>query len=255
MKAIKIIALNTFREIIRDRILYSLVIFAALLIGLSLALGQLSFSEQGRISANFGFTAIHLSAITLAVFIGSTLVSREIEKRTIFSLLVRPISREDFLFGKFFGLILIIFLLISGLSLILAFVLHQMDLPWTQQHFVAVLGIFLESVVMLSVVYLFGSFVTPLLTVVFSIGIFLIAHWVNDLEFFSTVSRSKMFKAVASATATILPNFERFNWRSPPVTGDIIPINEVFSATIYAACWTGVLLGVTILIFNKKDFS
>src|SRR5436305_70886 len=104
MRAIYVIAVNTFHEIIRDRILYGILVFALLLIGISLALGQLSFAEQSRISANFGFTGIHLAAAILAIFIGSSLVSREIEKRTIMTLLVRPLSRTQFIIGKFLGL-------------------------------------------------------------------------------------------------------------------------------------------------------
>ena len=101
MKAIWIIANNTFREIIRDRILYGLVVFALLLIGVSLVLGQLSFAEQMRISIDFGFAAIHFSAVILSIFIGSTLVSKEIDKKTVMTLLARPITRFQFLFGKF----------------------------------------------------------------------------------------------------------------------------------------------------------
>ena len=103
MNAVRVIAINTFREIIRDRILYGILVFALLLIGLSLALGQLSFAEQSRISANFGFTGIHLSAAILAIFIGSSLVAREIEKRTIMTLLVRPLTRTQFITASFLG--------------------------------------------------------------------------------------------------------------------------------------------------------
>src|SRR3989344_2748310 len=101
MKIIRIIARNTYREIIRDRILYVLILFALLIIGVSLALGQLSFAEQTRISINFGFSAISLSTVVLAVFAGSTLVFKEIEKRTVLTLLARPITRSQFLIGKF----------------------------------------------------------------------------------------------------------------------------------------------------------
>src|SRR5689334_11892297 len=104
MRPVLIIAINTFREIVRDRILYGILVGAILLILLSLALGQLSFAEQTRIAANFGFTAIHIGAVIVSIFVGSTLVAREIDKKTILTLFVRPISRQQFLFGKCLGL-------------------------------------------------------------------------------------------------------------------------------------------------------
>src|SRR4051812_6925954 len=107
MHILWVIAKNTFREIIRDRILYGLHIFAILLIGFSLVLGELSFAEQTRISINFGLAGIHLSAITLSIFIGSSLVAKEIEKQTILTLLARPVSRLQFLVGKYLGLIMV----------------------------------------------------------------------------------------------------------------------------------------------------
>src|ERR1044071_5461067 len=122
MRPIWILAVNTFREVIRDRILYALIVFAILLIGLSLALGQLSFAEQARISANFGMSAIHLCAVALAIFVGSNLVYKEIEKKTIMTILVRPISRLQFIFGKALGLTMVIVTMILGLACILALV-------------------------------------------------------------------------------------------------------------------------------------
>src|SRR4051812_34634381 len=99
MKPVWIIAKNTYREIIRDRILYGIVVFALMLVGLSLALGQLTFAEQAKISADFGFIGIQLSAVVLAIFVGSSLVAKEIEKQTILTLLARPITRTQFLLG------------------------------------------------------------------------------------------------------------------------------------------------------------
>ena len=120
MNAVFVIAKNTFREVIRDRILYSLVVFALLLVLLSLSLGQLSFDENIRLSANFGFTGIHISAMALAVFIGSTLVAKEIEKQTILTLLARPISRAQFIMGKALGLMAVVNVVVLSLGLILS---------------------------------------------------------------------------------------------------------------------------------------
>ncbi|MCB0342972.1 MAG: ABC transporter permease subunit, partial [Bdellovibrionales bacterium] len=141
MRVVWIIALNTFREIIRDRILYGLVVFALLLIGLSLALGQLSFAEQIRISANFGFTGIHLSAVMLSIFAGGSLVAKEIDKKTILTLLARPISRFQFMLGKSLGLTLVVVSVVTGLALVLAFILMNMGFKLNEGFFLGLFGI------------------------------------------------------------------------------------------------------------------
>ncbi len=149
MKSVWVLAKNTFLELIRDRILYGLLVFAVLLIGLSLALGQLSFAEQSRISANFGFTAIHLSMVVLSIFVGSTLVAKELDKKTIFTLLARPLSRPQFLLGKCLGLTMVTLTVVMGLAVMLCFVFLGLSVPIDIQYLTALFGIILESFVLL----------------------------------------------------------------------------------------------------------
>lgn len=194
MKSILIIAANTYREIIRDRILYGLIVFALLLIGLSLALGQLSFAEQTRISANFGLTAIHISAVMIAIFMGSSLVNKEIDKKTILTLFVRPISRLQFLLGKSLGLVLLILTAIGGLALVLMGVFLGIGLGISSLFFVALLGIILEALILLAVSLFFSAFATPVMVVAFSLGIFVIGHWTESLRFFAQKNESIAFE-------------------------------------------------------------
>src|SRR5688572_2314631 len=123
MKSVWLIANNTYREIIRDRILYGLVVFAILLIGLSLALGQLSFAEQTRLTIDFGLMGVHLSSVILSIFVGSTLVAREIEKRTIFTLLSHAVTRPQFIVAKLFGMTLVVATISACLAAILLLLL------------------------------------------------------------------------------------------------------------------------------------
>src|SRR5258708_1724384 len=149
MRALWILAKNTFKEVIRDRILYALILFAVFLIGLSLALGQLSFAEQARISANFGLTAIHFCAVVMAIFVGSNLVSKEIEKKTILTILVRPISRLQFIIGKSLGLTMLIATMVTGLAFILALVFWGLGLKVDHRFLVVLCGLLGESMVLL----------------------------------------------------------------------------------------------------------
>jgi Cu-processing system permease protein len=253
MKVISIIALNTFREIIRDRVLYGLIIFALLLIGVSLALGQLSFQEQARISANFGLTGIHLSSIALAIFVGSTLVIKEIDKKTILTLLARPISRVQFLIGKAFGLAAIIATVIFGLSVVLAFIFYFLEMEINYRFFIAIFGIFLEALVLLGVSLVFSSFTRPILVVSYCVALFLIGHWLDSLKFFAEKSESESFKMFSDIVAKIIPNLETFNWRALPIYGEDILVSEVLSSALYSVSWLGLLLTITALIIRRKD--
>jgi Cu-processing system permease protein len=254
MRPVWIIAANTFREIIRDRILYGIVVFALLLIGLSLALGQLSFAEQARISADFGFTGIQMSASILAIFAGSTLVAREIEKQTVLTLLARPVSRTQFLGGKLLGLLLVVAAVISGLALVLAGLLVSLELPVGGPFFVALLGVGFEAMVLISLALFFGSFARPMMTVVFAVSFFLIGHWVQSLEFFVKKSESQAFRTVGGLISRIVPNLERFNWRSAPIYDVQVPAAEILASAGYCAGWTVFLVSLTAIIFRRRDF-
>lgn len=254
IKPIWIIAKNTYREIIRDRILYGIVVFALLLIGMSIALGELSFAEQARISANFGFAGIQLSACILAVFVGSSLVSKEIEKQTILTLLARPITRAQFLMGKFVGLAFVILTVMAGLALVLAGLVAALELKIDDTFSVALYGIVLEALILLGLALLFGSFARPMMTVTFTATLFLIGHWVGSLRYFIEKSDSGAFKTVGHVIVRVVPDLERFNWRAAPVYQMSVPAQEVAATSLYAFGWIVVLVAATTLIFSKRDF-
>ncbi|MBN8539710.1 MAG: ABC transporter permease [Deltaproteobacteria bacterium] len=254
MNSIIVIAGNTFREVIRDRILYGLVVFAVMLLLLSLALGQLSFDENLRLSANFGFTGIHIAVIVLAVFVGSSLVSKEIEKQTILTLLARPISRAEFILGKAFGLLLVLKVVAFGLALILSIFLALLDFSFTPVYLFAVAGILFEAAVLLSFAIFFGSFARPMMTVVFTVSVFLLGHWVETLHYFITRSQNDTFKVIGTVISYIIPNLESFNWREAPVYGINVEFSQVGMAFGSAMGWVTLLVAATVLIFRRRDF-
>jgi Cu-processing system permease protein len=253
MKPIFIVAKNTFREIFRDRILYGLMVFAILLILLSLALGELSYSEQSRITIDFGFTAIHLSAMILSIFVGSTLVSREIEKKTIMTLLVRPISRTQFIVGKSFGLLAVIVMSIVLLAIVLLGIFQVLGQTVSLAFFVGLYGIVLESTLLLAITLFFGSFASPMLAVSFSLGVFLIGHWLDSLKYFTDKSSSLVFVNFGRSVSHIIPNLEFFNWRSLFVYDSAIPYPELLIATVYGLAWSALLIALSTTILRNRD--
>jgi Cu-processing system permease protein len=254
VRAIRIIAFNTFREIIRDRILYGLVVFSLLLMGFSMILGQLSFSEQVRISMNFGLSAIHLGCVVLSIFVGSTLVNKEIDKKTIMTLLVRPITRTQFLLGKALGLLIVNTVVMSGLAVVLIGVLLFLGATINPTFFWAIFGILLEGFVLLGATLLFSTFSSPFMVVAFSTGIFLVGHWVGSLIFFAERGDNAGFKAMVAVLTKIWPNFEVLNWRAEAVYGDTLRSADILWASSYSVGWFVFLIAITALAFRKKDF-
>ena len=254
MNVVGIIAKNTYKEVIRDRILIGIIVFAFMLIGLSIALGQLSWSEQARISANFGLTGIHISVAILSVFVGSTLVYKEIEKQTILTLLARPVTRGHFLIGKFLGLTMINITVMIGLALILAALVEFLDLRLEVSFLIALTGIFLEGMILTATSLFFGSFAKPITTVIFTASVFLLGHWVRSLDFFLEKSESGVFKAVAKGIRFLLPDLERFNWRSAPIYNHFVPAAEFGWAVLYGGMWVFILILFCVASFRRRDF-
>lgn len=253
MRAIWVLAKNTYKEVIRDRILYALLLFAVLLIGLSLALGQLSFAEQARISANFGLTAIHLCAVVLAIFVGSNLVSKEIEKKTILTILVRPINRFEFILGKALGLSLLIVTMMLGLSLILALVFLGLGMEINLRFGVVLAGLLSESLVLLGITLVFSMISKPLLVVCFSVGIFLIGHWHSSLEFFAAKSEGGILKPVSWFVRYFIPNLERVNWKDLVLYDQPLDLRANAMSVGYCLAWFATYIFLCAVLFKRKD--
>jgi ABC-type transport system involved in multi-copper enzyme maturation permease subunit len=253
VKAILVIAKNTFKEVIRDRILYSLFLFAVFIIGVSLALGQLSFAEQARISANIGLMAVHLGAIGIAIFVGSTLVVKELDKQTILTVLVRPVSRRQFVIGKFLGLAGVILVQMLGLSLVLMFTFYFVGASFSERLLLALFGIFLESLCLLGFTMLFSTFARPVLVVCFSLGVFLIGHWFSSLKYFGERAPGSLVDFIYKIVRFGFPNFETFNWKDLVIYPEMIAGFEVMSVIIYAMLWILLLITATAALFERKD--
>lgn len=253
MRPIWVLAVNTYKEVIRDRILYALVLFAMILIGLSLALGQLSFAEQARISADFGLTAIHLCAVVLAIFIGSNLVYKEIEKKTILTILVRPITRVQFILGKSLGLALLIITMMAGLSAIMCLIFWGLNVPVNERFIVALVGLLAESLILLGFTLFFSMISKPLLVVCFSFGIFLIGHWHQSLNFFAGKADGGPLVPLSWIVNHFLPDLERVNWKELVIYNQPLELQAKFTSLAYAGAWFVLCVAATTVLFKRKD--
>lgn len=239
----------------RDKILYSLVVFSVILMGLSIALSDLSFGEQSRITLNFGLTAIHISSVVLSIFIGSSLVLKELKNRTIMTLLVRPLSRSTFILGKFVGLLLVIITLLLGLSLILFGIMSLLSVPITISFFIAIYGIILEAAVLTSLTLFFSSLSKVFLAVSFSVGVFFVGHWIESFLYFVNKGQMLYFKSIANNLFYIIPNLERFNWRSDVIYNRVVDMGAIFNTTIYGLLLCSFFLTLSFFVFTNKDLA
>jgi len=254
MRVIFVIALNTIKEIIRDRVLYGLVLLAAILVLIGLLLGGLSYDEQARIITDLGLVAVQIGCCMLAIFVGSTLVWREIEKQTVLLLISKPMTRSQFLLGKFIGLGAVLILVDILISAFLAVMCkYYGDVHW-YQFFVSQGGILLESLLLLSISLFFGVFCRPTLTILFSLGAWIVGHGINDLHYFSNKSQNPTLKAAGLAFSKVFPNLDYFNFKEAVIYADPIGGYLLSRAFGIFAAWFILLLLTSIWIFNRRDF-
>jgi ABC-type transport system involved in multi-copper enzyme maturation permease subunit len=254
MKSIWIVAQNTLKEIIRDRILYGLIIFAGFLVVAGLLLGELSYAEQERVMTDLGLVGVEFGCCMLAIFVGSSLVWRELEKQTVLLLISKPVKRSHFLIGKFLGLGMVLVLVDVMISIFLAVMCKIYGQVHWPQFILCQGGILLESLFLLSVTLFFGVFSRPVLTSIFALSIWFLGHGINDLHFFSEKSKNPILKTMGLAVAQVFPNLEYFNFKEAVIYGDPITGFSIQRAVAIWAAWFVILLISSIWIFDRRDF-
>ncbi len=250
---VNVIALNTFKEAVRDRVLYLLLFFAAVSIIFSRVLALLTVGDRVKIIKDVGLASISLFGVLMAILIGTGLVYKEIEKRTIFTLISKPIRRHEFLLGKFFGLVVTLAVMVAAMSLIfLAIVFFH---TWTVEArlFLAVVYIFLELVLVTAVAILFSSFSTPILSSLFALAFYLIGHFSWSLETLIKKARGTG-KTALQILHLVLPDLENFNLKTEVVHGLPLSAANLLYAAAYGLVYTAFVLVLAVLIFRRRDF-
>ena len=249
------IARNTFREAIRDRVLYNLIVFALLMAGASVLVGQISIEIERLVVVNLGLSAVSLFGTLIAIFIGIGLVSKEIDKKTLYTVLARPVRRWEFIVGKFLGLggtlVVNTIFMALGVFAALLYVTHKFeraDVPVLAALYLIVL----QLIIMTALALFFSSFSSPVLSAVMAFAMFIIGTFAEDLRGFAAISTG-FVKAAATFAAYIVPNFAAMNVISQsahgqPVAGSLIVFN-----TLYALLYSGAALAGAVLIFERRN--
>lgn len=254
MRSIIVIALNTFRENLRDKILYSLLIFAALLMGASILLGALTIAEQEKIIADMGLASINVIGVIIAIFVGIGLVSKEIERRTIYTILAKPISRSQFILGKYLGLVITLGVNLVIMFDVFLFTLWMTQVPITMVLVQAVALMMVEFLVVTATALFFSTFSTPTLSAALTLGLYFIGHLTSDLKALAEKSSSEVTKAVMTALYYLCPNLEVLNIKGQAVSGVSLAWSYQLSATLYGLLYASLLLAGAAAIFQKRDF-
>jgi ABC-type transport system involved in multi-copper enzyme maturation permease subunit len=250
------VALNTFREAVRDRVLYNLVFFALVMMAAAILVGQISIGIEEVVIVSLGLSAISIIGLLIAVFIGVGLVSKEIDKRTLYALLAKPLRRWEFLLGKFGGLVLTLAVntaaMAAGLFLALYYVKHSLQRA-DAVVLVAVYFILLKLALVVALAMLFSCFTTPLLAILFTVGLYVAGMFVSAMRALQTGLMSPAMAALLRGISYLLPNFENFDVMGAAAHGRVIPGALIGQNTLYAVLYCAMVLGVAAAIFSQRN--
>jgi ABC-type transport system involved in multi-copper enzyme maturation permease subunit len=249
------IAKNAFREAVRDRILYNLILFVLLITAGAIFLGELTAGQESRVIVNLGLSSILLFGSFISIFVGVSLVWKEIEKRTVYSVLSKPVRRLEFIVGKYLGLCLTLFVNVAvmgtGVSLALLYVGggRLAGAIWG-----AVLLIFLELTIVTAVAIMFSSFSTPALSALLTFFVFLIGHFSSSLLDLAVNIGSSSAVWLFTGIYYLLPNLSNFSFIANTANGAVPPAAMIGGAALYAVVYDIILLTITAMIFSRRNF-
>ena len=250
------VALNTFREAVRDRVLYNLVFFALVMMAAAVLVGQISIGIEQIVIVTLGLSAISVIGLLMAVFIGVGLVSKEIDKRTLYALLAKPLRRWEFLTGKFAGLVFTLTVNTAAMAVALFLALYYVKHSLGRADvavLVAVYFILLKLALVVALAMLFSCFTTPLLAILFTGGLYVAGLFVYDMRGLKLYEMSPVLSTVLGSISYVLPNFQNFDVMGAAAHGR--PISGILIAqnTLYAALYCAIALMVAAAIFSRRN--
>jgi len=256
MNRVTVVAWNTFREAVRDRVLYNLVFFALVMIAAAILVGQISIGIEQMVIVTLGLSAISVIGLLIAVFIGVGLVSKEMDKRTLYALLAKPVRRWEFLLGKFGGLLLTLGVntaaMAASLFVALSYVKHPVERA-DLAVLAAVYFILLKLALVVALALLFSCYTTPLLAILFTAGLYVSGLFVLEMRTYHSERMSQALQTMLRWLSYVLPNFENFDVMASAAHGRAIPGPLILQNTAYAALYCAILLAAASVIFSRRN--
>ncbi len=251
------IARNTFKECVRDKVLYNLVVFAILIIISSLLLGGITIGDVEQIIVNLGLSTLSIFGTLISIFIGIQLVYKEIDRKTIYSLLSKPVSRAEFIIGKFLGLswtlAVNVAVMLAGIYGAILYLRHSVELG-DFQILLAGLVILVELMLVIAIALFFSTFSTPALSALFTFCLYVLGHFNPDIRHFAAYSSSSSVRALCGVLYYVVPNFGNFGLISATAHGKPLAKQLYLYSFSYGLLYSAIVLVLAIVIFQKRNF-
>ena len=249
------IAVNGFREVIRDRILYVIGFFALLLVIASRILPQVAVSADEKIFLDLGIGTMGILGAIVAIFVGTGLINQEIEQRTVLILIPKPVSRAEFIVGKHLGLSAVVLVLVATMTVIYLLLMSLSSISYPLGSLlVAVVYMLIELALLIAVAMAFGVFTSSILATLLSFGVYFMGHLSRDLLELGKITKNESIEALTKTLFLILPDLEKLNLKNEAVYGLLPTTGELFSRAVYGLLYIVLLLTITILIFSRRQF-
>ena len=247
------IAANTIRESVRSKLLYGLLFFAVLLIGSSTIIASLSYVERERILQDIGLGAVRLFGVAIAIFIGINLIYKEVDRRTVYTILSKPLSRGEFLIGKFLGLTLTIWLqtAIMAVAFVGVSLATEATLGWPHAAFFVLMAV--ELALIVGVATLFSAFTTPILAAFFTGGTWMIGHLTRSLRDLGAASESPVLEKATWLLHRTFPDLESFNLATEAAHLLPVAISDVVLPVLYGMGYLTLILFAAVAVFERRD--
>jgi Cu-processing system permease protein len=248
------IAFNGFREARRNRVTLVLAFFAGLLLLSSSLITDISVATLDRVLIDVGLGGMSLILVLLAIFLSSSLLSREIERRTIFMVVGKPVSRGMFLVARLAGNMLTL----TGLQVLMCGLLllefWGLRTPITSPTLLAMGMLWFELLLLSAVGFLMSSFAGAMTSAFVTVSMFFVGHLSGDIYALAHRSKNAALKALGTVLYYLLPNLERFNLRGQASYGISVPAKEWLASGLYGLAYSAVLLWLATVVFNRRDF-
>jgi Cu-processing system permease protein len=251
------IASHVFREVIRDRVLYLIGLYAIILMVATVLLPEVAIGTEDKMILDLGLAAMGVLGLVVAIFVGTGLINKEIEKRTVLVLMAKPVSLTEFIVGKHLGLSAVLAVLVAAMTVIYLIVLliNRATFP-LGSILLSILFLFFELCLIVAVAILFGVFTSSLLATLLTFGIYLMGHLSPDLIKLGQLSKNPNIERFSQGLYLVLPDLSKLDLKNQAVYGiEVLPNPEMlFFNAVYALVYIVLLLAIAIMIFSRREF-
>lgn len=249
------IAINTYKEAIRDKVLYIILLFSVFMIGASLILSSLSLGQDSKVIVDLGLASINIFGVLITLFVGTNLLSKEIEKKTIYLLLTKPLRKSGFILGKHIGLSLTLFVIISLMTLCFYGLLYFTTGETPTIYIQAIFLTYIELILLIAVAIFFSTIASPVMSSIYTLAIYIIGHFSRDLLNFGEISKNPVLMSITKIIYYVLPDLEKLNIKNL-VTYNAQHLNSeiLTSGLVYGLLYTSILIILAVFSFEFKEF-